>query len=76
MPQASEEDRDRAVRTWGSILGDGPMEFLKSKGWTEDKGFWTPPKAGEISEEEWFAFDFLMDEWDHAMAHDVEDAPL
>jgi hypothetical protein len=66
MPQASEEVRDAITARFGSIDIEGPLQFLHSKGWEMiSHGVMRPPK-GSISEEEWEALHFLIDEWDFA----------
>lgn len=67
MPQASSELRAK----WGGIGGvceDKAVKFLHDKGWTEHKFIMYRPSgkaANDISEDEWGALQFLIDEWDY-----------
>lgn len=67
MPQASEELRAK----WGGkcgIMEDKAEKFLRDMGWTEHRFVWHRPSgkaASDISNDEWEALQFLIDEWDH-----------
>lgn len=66
MPQASEEDRERMRKWFGSIGETGPMRFLESHGY-KLQGDWhweRPTPSHNISQDEWYCLAFLMDEWD------------
>ena len=61
MPQASDELRKR----WD--VGDGPViAYLKAKGFTLLPNYhWRKPSPDhEVTEAEWSAMDFLVEEWD------------
>jgi hypothetical protein len=67
MPQASDKDRRKAERLFGSIDSGDACAFLKRKGWRLEtpRYEWRKPFAAyEVSDDEWFAIDFLIDEWD------------
>lgn len=64
MPSASDEDR----LEWGGAQGIGED---KAMGYLQDKGFvlngwqWTKPSSGYlVTEDDWGAINFLIDEWD------------
>ena len=67
MPQASDELRAK----WGGEMGvgdDKAIAFLESKGWKEvGNGMWRRPADRKISDDEWDAIDFLVNEWDHGL---------
>lgn len=68
MPQASEEDRDRAEKLFGDRISDaGPTEYLEKRGWVLTHEFtWRPPSpTHRASDEERFAIWFLIEEWDY-----------
>lgn len=68
MPQASDEDRELMAKWFGGDgINDGPpYEFLKARGWTEDRGVWRKPTPSHtVSEYERACCYFLCDEWDY-----------
>ncbi len=76
MPQASEELRG-VMREWfGSIDLYAPLDFLISRGYTNDKnGIIRPPTfAHSISDAEGECICFLTDEWDYAFHPWTKDA--
>lgn len=67
MPTASDFDRARMRKWFGSIDEYGPETFLKSRGYILTKGWcWVKPvPSHHISDEEYHCLEFLMDEWDY-----------
>lgn len=68
MPQASDEQRAEMERRFGDAVGDdGPIQFLRERGWTLNRD-WTWSKEGQaietIPEDEAACINFLIDEWD------------
>ncbi len=65
MPQATTELQNR----WGGLNGigdDKAIAFLEGRGFRMEHFCWKRPHPGyEISEEEWSAIDFLIQEWDY-----------
>jgi hypothetical protein len=67
MPSAPKELQDKIAARFGSIDLLGPLDFLKSRGFTEKSGLIMPPDAGyQVDEEEGDCIDFLFQEWDFA----------
>jgi len=66
MPQASDEDREKATKMWGDIGCEGPVKFLEDRGWTLTPAWeWIRPLSDRaIADDEWFAIAFLVQEWD------------
>lgn len=66
MPQATDEIR----APWHNEEADydiGAWNYLKSMGWTEEKFFLVAPRLhDQITDKEWGAVDYLVDEWDWA----------
>lgn len=65
MPMATEEQRAE----WGGSDGIGEEKawsFLEQRGWQEvGNGFMRPSKpVDQITDQEWDALSFLIDEWD------------
>lgn len=61
MPTASDELR----AYWGGADDDPPMRHLESRGYKlTRKWTWIPPKGVEMSERDYLAIRFLIDEWD------------
>jgi hypothetical protein len=66
MPQATDELREKIDGYFKSGIDlYAPLEYLKSEGWTDDKG-WLFSPSRTITEKEWDCVDFLCDEWDFA----------
>jgi hypothetical protein len=66
MPQSSEEMRAR----WGGEQGvgeDKALAFLKKHGWKEVANGYMLPSDG-ATDEQWDAMQFLVEEWDFAVA--------
>lgn len=71
MPQASKEQRAEWADADG-IGEDKAVTFLESNGWKAvGNGVWRRPDR-KITEQEWRAFGFLMDEWDHGLEPRLE----
>ena len=70
MPQASEDDRARARALFGSIMVDDACKFLLARGFKERRWTWQAPDR-EITDDEWFAINFLIDEWDYGGIENV-----
>lgn len=68
MPTASDELRGAMLKYFGSAIDDGPpMRYLRSMGWTFERGgLIREPAAKHITEKEWDCVYFLCHEWDHA----------
>lgn len=66
MPTATDDLRQWAIERFGSIDLFAPIEWLKAQGFELLESFsWVPPNGGDsISDDEWKAIDFLMQEWD------------
>jgi hypothetical protein len=66
MPSASDEDRERMRRWFGSIDDHGPIRLLESHGYVlRPDWYWTPPTPGHTeSEIERYCICFLIEEWD------------
>lgn len=70
MPQASDEDRARAIELFGTIMDEGVSHWLKARGYREAgepyRWHWIKPTPEHApTEEELFAVGFLIDEWDY-----------
>lgn len=75
MPQASEEDRDRAEQLFGHRISDeGPIAYLETRGWvlTGDYCWRKPSKHYDPTDSELFAISFLIDEWDYGGIEPLE----
>ena len=67
MPSAPKELQDKITARFGSIDVLGPLDFLKSRGFTERAGLIMPPSAEhKVSQDEGDCIDFLFQEWDFA----------
>lgn len=67
MPQTTDELRS-LMNEWfhDPVSEQGPIEFLISHGFTEDRGLWIPPVPyHNVSREELACLRFLLEEWDH-----------
>lgn len=68
MPQASDELRNEMDRRFGDPISDyGPMNYLKSKGWTLTKAWlWVKPGVHiyQAPRDEFECILFLIHEWD------------
>lgn len=64
MPQASDEDRAR----WGGRDGIGEekaMDYLESRGFRLTRQWhWIKPDGHIMTDDDWGAINFLIDEWD------------
>jgi hypothetical protein len=67
MPSATRELHDKMEARFGSIDLLGPLDFLKSRGFTEKSGLIMPPSQDyKVDEAEGDCIDFLFHEWDFA----------
>lgn len=66
MPTSSDRQRELMTQWFGDVDTDGPMRFLKARGWVCNAAWcWekpTPSYRYSVYEEE--CIHFLMDEWD------------
>jgi hypothetical protein len=70
MPQATNDLREKMIQRFGDIDISGPLDFLLSRGYTEQAGLIRGP-ANHISQaDEWECIDFLFQEWDFAYTGD------
>jgi hypothetical protein len=63
MPQATEEDRDKMIKRFGSIDPHPIIEWLESQGFVRD-GYEVKSPDRELTTEELECLYFLSDEWD------------
>lgn len=70
MPQTSDELRDLMARWFGPHSHDaGPYALLISHGFLDTNGFLSPPVEDyTISMVEWYCIQYLIEEWDYALA--------
>lgn len=66
MPQASDEQR----AAWGGVQGvgdDKALDYLKERGFVLTRQWeWRKPTPDhEMTDEDWGAISFLIDEWDY-----------
>jgi len=73
MPQALDEQRSLMEKWFGDPVDMfGPLTFLVSHGFTDDRGMIRPPVPSHaLSKEEAECIDFLCDEWDFAWENPI-----
>ncbi len=68
MPSASDELREFAMKTFGSLDSSGPEDFLRSRKFILHP-FWNWTKSGttyaNMEQDEYLCILFLHDEWDY-----------
>lgn len=70
VPSVSDELRELMKQRFGSIDDGGPVKFLKDAGYELTDGHQWKPKPGisrieKMTQEEFEAMLFLIDEWDY-----------
>lgn len=75
MPQASDELRAEMERRFGDgVDSDGPISFLRSRGWTLDRDWeWSKPGVTRTTmpRDEFDCVLFLVHEWDFGGVKDA-----